>query len=113
MLLFLRRVLKDEDTVAMMTGETMPEKRVVSWEAARIVASTPQVIENDLLSRRIDLKDVSLVIFDEAHRAVGNYAYVYIAKRYAREAKSPLVLGITASPAARARRSLRSAPTSQ
>ena len=95
---FLRRVLKDEDTVAMMTGETMPEKRVVSWEAARIVASTPQVIENDLLSRRIDLKDVSLVIFDEAHRAVGNYAYVYIAERYAREAINPLILGITASP---------------
>jgi Fanconi anemia group M protein len=95
---FLRRVLKDEDIVAMMTGETMPEKRVVSWEGARVVASTPQVIENDLLSRRIDLKDVSLVIFDEAHRAVGNYAYVYIAERYAREARSPLVLGITASP---------------
>ena len=95
---FLRRVLKDEDTVAMMTGETMPEKRVVSWEAARVVASTPQVIENDLLSRRIDLKDVSLVIFDEAHRAVGNYAYVYIAERYAREAINPLILGITASP---------------
>ena len=95
---FLRRVLKDEDTVAMMTGETMPEKRVVSWEGARIVTSTPQVIENDLLSRRIDLKDVSLVIFDEAHRAVGNYAYVYIAERYAREATNPLILGITASP---------------
>ncbi len=95
---FLRRVLKDEDKVAMMTGETMPEKRVVAWESARIVTSTPQVIENDLLSRRIDLKDVSLVIFDEAHRATGNYAYVYIAERYAREAASPLVLGITASP---------------
>ena len=95
---FLRRVLKDEDKVAMMTGETVPEKRAVSWEGASIVASTPQVIENDLLSRRIDLKDVSLVIFDEAHRAVGNYAYVYIAERYAREAANPLVLGITASP---------------
>ena len=95
---FLRRVLKDEDEVALMTGETVPEKRVLSWEGARIVTSTPQVIENDLLSRRIDLKDVSLVIFDEAHRAVGNYAYVYIAQRYAREATNPLVLGITASP---------------
>ena len=38
------------------------------------------------------------MIFDEAHRAVGGYAYVYIADRYHREAKSPLVLGITASP---------------
>ena len=96
--LFLRRVLKDGDVVTMMTGEMMPEKRKTTWEGARIVVSTPQVIENDLLSRRISLVDVSLIIFDEAHRAVGNYAYVYIAERYSREAANPLVLGITASP---------------
>ncbi len=95
---FLQHVLKDREMVTMMTGESPPEKRIESWGQSRIVVSTPQVIENDLLSRRIDLKDVSLVIFDEAHRAVGGYAYVYIADRYHREAKSPLVLGITASP---------------
>ena len=95
---FLQRVLKDGDIVSMMTGESPPEIRIGSWRKSRIIVSTPQVIENDLLSRRIDLKDVSLAIFDEAHRAVGNYAYVYIADRYHREAKSPLVLGITASP---------------
>ena len=95
---FLQRVLKDGDIVTMMTGESPPEKRIESWGKSRIVVSTPQVIENDLLSRRIDLKDVSLVIFDEAHRAVGGYAYVYIADRYHREASLPLVLGITASP---------------
>lgn len=95
---FMQRVLKDKDIVSMMTGEMLPEKRIGSWGKSRIVVSTPQVIENDLLSRRIDLKDVSLIIFDEAHRAVGGYAYVYIADRYHREAKSPLVLGITASP---------------
>ncbi|MDQ1283156.1 MAG: hypothetical protein QG666_946 [Euryarchaeota archaeon] len=95
---FLERVLKDGKMVAMLTGESPPDKRVESWQNSRIVVSTPQVIENDLLSRRIDLADVSLVIFDEAHRAVGGYAYVYIADRYHREAKSPLVLGITASP---------------
>jgi ERCC4-related helicase len=94
----LRSVLTDEDTVTMMTGETLPDKRSEIWSAARVVVSTPQVIENDLLSRRVDLKDVALIIFDEAHRAVGNYAYVYIAQRYSREASSPLVLGITASP---------------
>src|SRR5512137_1920199 len=92
---FLQHVLKDRDIVTMMTGESPPEKRIESWGLSRIVVSTPQVIENDLLSRRIDLKDVSLVIFDEAHRAVGDYAYVYIAERYSREATSPLVLGIT------------------
>ena len=95
---FLQRVLKDPDVVCMMTGESPPEKRVEAWQRGRIIVSTPQVIENDLLSRRMDLQSVSLVIFDEAHRAVGNYAYVYIADRYHREGKSPLVLGITASP---------------
>ncbi len=95
---FLRRVLRDESMVVLLTGESPPSTRAESWKNARIVVSTPQVIENDLLSRRIDLEDVSLVIFDEAHRGVGNYAYVYIAGRYAREAERPLVLGITASP---------------
>ena len=65
---------------------------------AKSVVSTPQVIENDLLTRRISLRDVSCIIFDEAHRAVGNYAYVYIAERYGREGTDRLVLGITASP---------------
>lgn len=95
---FLRNVLLDESTVASMTGETSPEEREKIWNRAKIITSTPQVIENDLLSRRIDLKDVALIIFDEAHRGVGNYAYVYIAERYSREAASPLILGITASP---------------
>jgi len=95
---FLKNALQDETALAFMTGETAPEERALTWRRARIVVSTPQVVENDLLSRRIDLKDVSLIIFDEAHRAVGNYAYVYIAERYAREAAAPLVLGITASP---------------
>lgn len=95
---FLRRVLRDESMVVLLTGESPPSTRAESWKNARIVVSTPQVIENDLLSRRIGLEDVSLVIFDEAHRGVGNYAYVYIAGRYAREAQRPLVLGITASP---------------
>jgi len=101
---FLRRALRDESMVVLLTGESPPNTRAESWKNARIVVSTPQVIENDLLSRRVDLEDVSLVIFDEAHRGVGNYAYVYIAGRYAREAHNPLVLGITASPGSQAER---------
>lgn len=95
---FLRSVLNDDSIVALMTGEITSDRRAEIWSQAKIVVSTPQVIENDLLSRRIDLRDVSLIIFDEAHRGVGNYAYVYIANLYARDAADPLVLGITASP---------------
>ncbi|MDI9617261.1 MAG: DEAD/DEAH box helicase [Methanothrix sp.] len=101
---FLRRVLTAPDYVASVTGETDPESRAEIWRSTRIVVSTPQVVENDLLSGRMDLRDVSLVIFDEAHRATGNYAYVYIADRYRREARDPLVLGMTASPGSEAER---------
>jgi len=95
---FLENVLKDSSIVVSFTGEISPELRKEKWNSARVVVSTPQVVENDLLSRRISLRDVSCIIFDEAHRAVGNYAYVYIAERYQRERDDRLVLGITASP---------------
>jgi ERCC4-related helicase/ERCC4-type nuclease len=95
---FLENVLKDSSIVVSFTGEISPELRKEMWQEARVIVSTPQVVENDLLSRRISLRDVSCIIFDEAHRAVGNYAYVYIAERYQREGNDRLVLGITASP---------------
>ncbi len=85
------------ENVALFTGNTPPRKRATIWEQAQLVVSTPQVIENDLLGKKIDLERVSLIIFDEAHRATGNYSYVYIAEKYALQ-KEPLVLGITASP---------------
>jgi len=88
------------DEIVVFTGSIPPAKRIALWKGARVVVSTPQVIENDLLSHRIDLSDVIHITFDEAHRSVGNYAYVYIAEKYQSQAEDPLVLGITASPGA-------------
>jgi len=79
--------------VAVLTGEVDPEEREAEWIQADVIASTPQVVANDLRTERVSLKDVKLIIFDEAHRGVGNYAYVPIAQEY-----SGLVLGMTASP---------------
>jgi len=93
---FLKKVLKVEEIVSL-TGEVSPEKRKEMWERARIIVSTPQVIENDILTGRISLEDVILLVFDEAHRAVGNYAYVFIAREYMKTAKK-LILAMTASP---------------
>ena len=59
---------------------------------------TPQVLQNDLISGLYSLEDVSLIIFDECHRAVGDYAYVFIAKKYTGTPKGHQILGITASP---------------
>jgi ERCC4-related helicase/ERCC4-type nuclease len=96
---FLKKVMTlPQNDITVFTGSIPPSKRAELWEKSRIIVSTPQVIENDLLSRRIDLKDVVHITFDEAHRAVGRYAYVHIAEKYQFQAKDPLVLGITASP---------------
>jgi Fanconi anemia group M protein len=95
---FLRRTLKiEEEQIVALSGEISPDKRAELWKKATIVVSTPQVIENDILAGRISLHDVIHLTFDEAHRAVGNYAYVFIAKKYL-ESNDPLILAITASP---------------
>ncbi|WP_455391692.1 DEAD/DEAH box helicase [[Eubacterium] cellulosolvens] len=86
------------EKTAIFTGEVSPKKRAEQWKESQIIVSTPQVIENDLLAGRINLEDVVLIIFDESHRAVGNYAYVYVAERYKELGKAQLVMGITASP---------------
>ncbi|MFW6375538.1 MAG: DEAD/DEAH box helicase [Thermoplasmatota archaeon] len=88
--------LLDIDDPVVFTGEVRPDKREKLWEENQIIVSTPQVIRNDLMAQRISLEDVSLTIFDEAHRAVGNYAYVYIGEEY--NQTDGLTLGLTASP---------------
>ncbi|MCS3923800.1 DEAD/DEAH box helicase [Methanosalsum natronophilum] len=97
--LFLKKVLEmDENEILTFTGNLSPENRVKLWDTGTVIVSTPQVIENDLIARRVDLTDFSHITFDEAHRAVGNYAYTYIAEKYFDTAKSPHILAITASP---------------
>lgn len=96
---FFRNTLNiPPEEVVLFTGGTPPGKRALMWEKAKVIVSTPQVIENDLLAKKVSLEDVSCIIFDEAHRATGDYSYVYIGEKYALQGKEPLVLGITASP---------------
>jgi len=88
----------DESDFAMFTGDTSPEERARAWEACRVCFATPQVIKNDCLAGRYSLADVVLLVVDECHRAVGNYAYVFLAGHYCAAAKDPLLLAMTASP---------------
>ncbi len=96
---FFKKVMAlPEEEILAFTGSIAPAEREKLWAQGRLIVSTPQVIENDLLTKRISLEDVSHITFDEAHRAVGNYAYTFIAEKYFESAKNPHVLGITASP---------------
>jgi ERCC4-related helicase/ERCC4-type nuclease len=95
---FKKMMVLPEEEILAFTGSIVPTEREKLWVQGKLIVSTPQVIENDLLTKRITLEDVSHITFDEAHRAVGNYAYTFIAEKYFESAKNPHVLGITASP---------------
>lgn len=89
--------IKEED-VAVFTGLIRPSRRAELWKQSTIIISTPQGLENDVITNRISLREVSLLVVDEAHRAVGDYSYVFLAKQYMKKAEHPRILGLTASP---------------
>ncbi len=88
----------DEDKIVSITGTTKPSEREKIYKEKTIINATPQTIENDILNRRLNLKDFELVIFDEAHRATGDYSYVFINKQLQNQNSNALVVALTASP---------------
>lgn len=87
----------DENEISKFTGEVDNEDRLLKWVTSRVIVSTPQVVLNDMRNGLFNISKYGLIVFDEAHRATGNYAYVEIAKNFL-EARKKLILGITASP---------------
>lgn len=87
----------------VLTGDVGPERRRTQAPGPGIWVATPQVIANDLAEGTFDLTNVSLLVFDEAHRAVGDYPYVVIG-RANRDGPHRRVLAMTASPGSRIER---------
>jgi len=84
---------------ARFTGTVRRPVREGSWETADIVFATPEIVQNDLAAERYRLEDVALLVVDEAHHAVGKYAYVPIAAAYrVQRPADGRVLALTASP---------------
>jgi ERCC4-related helicase len=86
--------------------ESSPQSSATESKPCQFVFATPETVLNDIMSGVATLSSKSssplkyfvLLVFDEAHRAVGDYAYTQLAKVYLREALRPLILGLTASP---------------
>lgn len=87
--------------VCVLNGNINPEKRALMIEQNEVIIATPQTIANDLEEGRYDLDGFSLVIYDEAHRGVGDYAYVTVAQFCHSGIRS---VGMTASPGAKMNR---------
>jgi len=83
--------------VTCVTGTEGQGKRAWRWTAHRLITATPQVALNDLRKGLLP-DDFTVVVFDEAHRAVGDYAYVPLSRELRMLCPSALFLGLTASP---------------
>lgn len=103
-------------SVGLVSGSNEPDqwKDASLWERVlrthRIMVSTPQVFLDALRHGYISLgKDISLMVFDEAHHAVDNHPYNRIMKEFyfdlpprtqhgSSTFERPTILGLTASP---------------
>lgn len=83
-------------TFQVLVGTLGPKKRIDLYEKCDFIFSTPQIIENDLVNGIINPKDFCFIVFDEAHRATGNYSYNFIAQEFFKH--NVKFLALSASP---------------
>jgi ERCC4-related helicase len=84
----------------VLTGTVPSERRAQLLKPPQVIVATPQVVANDLAAGRFPLDSLSLIVVDEAHRAVGDYPYVYVGRRN-QEGPQARLLAMTASPGSR------------
>ena len=84
--------------MTLFTGQITSGERKKLWQTSDIIFSTPQCVANDLKNKLYDLKEVCLLVEDEAHRCIKNYDYNYVAHQYIEHAKHSRIIGLTASP---------------
>ncbi len=73
-------LLLEESQYAILTGQIPPPKRVIAFQQTCFLFMTPETLINDLENGEYGLEKTMLIIFDEAHRASGDYAYTRIAR---------------------------------
>ncbi len=84
------------EKIQVITGTDLLDLRREKW-CGQIICATPQITVRDIARGLVSLKDLSLIIFDEAHRAVGDYAYCSIGKNFAKIMPAGRMMGMTAS----------------
>lgn len=82
----------------LLTGDVPPPLRAVDWKEKRVFFMTPQTLLNDISHGYADPKSIALLVIDEAHRAVGEYAYAKVTKMIRNFSKSVRLLALTATP---------------
>jgi ERCC4-related helicase len=82
-----------------LTGHTRLSVRRELWRTRRVFFLTPQVMMNDVLRHACPVDRIVCVVFDEAHRATGRYAYCGVVPEIERATQGRFrVLALTATP---------------
>ncbi len=89
---FINKSDLTEEECTIITGKINPEKRKKEYNK-KVIFATPQTIRNDMIRRWININEYETIIFDECHKAIGDYAYTFIAKNYNNH-----IIGLSASP---------------
>ena len=81
-----------------MSGQVGSVKRARLWQDRRVFYCTPQVVEKDLEAGLVPVDAISLIVVDEAHKAVGQYAYAVMVNEMAKISNGFRVLALSATP---------------
>lgn len=90
---FLKSSLTIED-ISLVTGEDTLPRRKKGWMAS-IICATPEIARNDFERGIVHPGQFTLVIFDEVHRTIGDYAYSTIAQKFV--GRDVRLVGMTAT----------------
>lgn len=72
--------------------------RKKQWESKRIFFLTPQIFNNDLARGNVKPENIKCIVFDEAHKALGNQAYCQIIRSIKPFNSQFRVLALSATP---------------
>ncbi|CAI0556807.1 unnamed protein product [Linum tenue] len=81
-----------------MTGQINPTKRTDFWKTKRVFFVTPQVLEKDIQAGTCLVRNLVCLVIDEAHRAMGNYAYCVAVRELMAVPVELRILALSATP---------------
>lgn len=61
----------------VLGGTQVPNRKEI-WDSKRVFFLTPQIMVNDLSRGICPAGEIKCLVIDEAHRALGNYAYCQV-----------------------------------
>ncbi|XP_039712392.1 Fanconi anemia group M protein isoform X1 [Pteropus medius] len=84
--------------MAEMTGSTHAVTRKEIWSNKRVLFLTPQVMVNDLSRGACPAAEIKCLVIDEAHKALGNYAYCQVVRELVKYTNHFRILALSATP---------------